>query len=435
MRKIRGILTPHNKNTAGLVPETITVPPEVRLGLSMHGGAPAIPIVAKGDAVRVGQLIAQADGKISSPVHASVSGTVKNIDEYDSVTGEKNEKTGSIVLTSDGEQTLFEGITPPTVTNIEEFLTAVRDSGVVGLGGAGYPTAHKLTLREGTKLDYILVNGAECEPYITSDTRTMIDEAAHVFRGCELLKKYLGPQNIVICIESNKPEAIERLEKLSADTDGVEVRVLPSRYPQGERKVLVYNVTGRIVPEGGRLTDVGCIVINCTTVAVLAKYIETGMPLTHRIVTVDGSAVRTPKNVVAPLGTPIRALFEHCGGLTEDATKIIMGGPMMGMATPSLDTPTVKVTGSVMALNAKDSKGLEATPCIKCARCIHQCPIKLLPSYIELAYELKDVGALNRYKVNMCLECGCCAYVCPARRPLSHVMVLAKNMQWEARQK
>jgi len=401
----------------------------------MHGGAPAKPVVAVGDQVKVGQLIAEADGKVSSPVHASVSGKVKSIDEFDPITGEKGEKSASIVITADGEQTIFEGLSPPVVTNTSEFLAAVRDSGVVGLGGAGYPTAPKLTLREGTNLDYILINGAECEPYITSDTRTMVDDAEYVFEGSMLLKKYLGPKKVIICIEDNKPEAIEKLKALTVDSDGLEVCPLPSRYPQGERKVLVYNVTNRIVPEGGRLTDVGCIVVNCTTVAVFARYIKTGMPLTHRSITVDGSAVKSPKNVIAPIGTPIRALFEFCGGISEDAKKIIMGGPMMGSAVPSLDMPTVKVTGSVMAFTAKDAKAFEPTPCIKCGRCIQNCPINLMPSHIEDAYELKNVDLLNKYKVNMCVECGCCAYVCPARRPLSHVMVLSKNMQWEARQK
>jgi len=398
----------------------------------MHAGTPAKPIVAKGDLVKVGQLIGEAEGRVSSPVHASVSGQVKSVDEFDPVTGEV---ATSVVITTDGEQVVCEDLSPPVVTTTAEFLKAVQDSGVVGLGGAGYPTAPKLTLREGTNLDYILINGAECEPYITSDTRTMVDDTEYVFEGSVLLKKYLSPKKVIICIEDNKPQAIEKLRKLATDVDGLEVHALPSKYPQGERKVLVYNITGRIVPEGGRLTDVGCIVTNCTTVAVFAKYIKTGMPLTHRIVTVDGSAVKTPKNVIAPIGTPISALFEYCGGLAEDAKKIIMGGPMMGAAVPSLDMPTVKVTGSIMAFTAKDSKTFEPTACIKCGRCIHQCPMNLMPSFIEDAFELKNIDMLNKLKVNMCVECGCCAYLCPARRPLAQVMVLSKNMQWEARQK
>ena len=432
MIRIKGIHIPHNKNTAKHIPEPISTPFEVRIPMSMHSGTPAVPVVATGDSVKVGQLIGEAAGRVSSPVHASVSGKIKSIDEFDPITGTK---AVSIVITADAEQIVYENITPPTVNTTAEFLDAVQNSGVVGLGGAGYPTAPKLTLKEGTTLDYILINGAECEPYITSDTRTMVDDADSVFEGSLLMHKYLNSKQIIICIEDNKPEAIAKLQALTNGIDGLSVHVLPSNYPQGERKVLVYNVTGRIVPEGGRLTDVGCIVINCTTVAVFAKYIKTGMPLTNRIVTVDGSAVKSPKNVIAPIGTPIKLLFDHCGGLSSDVDKIIMGGPMMGKAVPSLDIPITKIINAVLALTAKDSEPPVETACIKCGRCIEQCPMDLMPSHIEDAYEQKSISILNHLKVNMCAECGCCAYICPAKRPLAQVMVLSKNMQWEARQK
>jgi electron transport complex protein RnfC len=398
----------------------------------MHSGAAAKPVVAVGDLVKVGQLVGEmATGRVSSPVHSSVSGKVKAIDEFDPVTGRR---AVSVVITTDGEQAVYEGLAPPVVTDTAGFLQAVSDSGVVGLGGAGYPTAPKLTLKEGTNLDYILVNGAECEPYITSDTRTMVDAAEDVFEGSVLMKKYLNPKEIRICIEDNKPEAIKLLRGLCGGVEGINVHVLPSEYPQGERKVLVYNVTNRIVPEGGRLTDVGCIVINCTTVAVFARYIKTGKPLVERVVTVDGSAVRSPKNVVAPIGTPIKHLFEYCG-LGDDVKKVIMGGPMMGAAVPSMEMPVVKVTNAILALTAKDSVPPVETACIRCGRCIEKCPMDLMPSFIEDAFLLKRVDLLNKYKVNMCAECGCCAYLCPAKRPLAQVMVLSKNMQWEAGRK
>lgn len=434
MRKITGVSAPHLKNTALYVPDMIPPPAEVRLLMKMHSGAPAKPIVNVGFPVKIGQLIAEADtsGRVSSPVHASVSGKIKSIDEYDLITGEK---AVSVTIASDGKQAIYGWIAPPVVTNTAEFLDAVQNSGVVGLGGAGYPTAPKLTLKKSAKLDYILINGAECEPYITSDTRTMVDEPEYVWKGAQFLKEYLTPKNILICIEDNKPEAIKKLENLCRGVPGIGVRVLPSRYPQGERKVLVYNVTGRIVPEGARLTDVGCIVVNCTTVAVFAKYIETGMPLVSRCVTVDGSAVKTPKNVIAPIGTPIRELFDFCGGLSDDVKKIIMGGPMMGAAVPSLDMPTVKVTSALLAFSTKDAELREPSACIKCGRCIEKCPMKLMPSFIEDAFELKKIELLKRYKVNMCAECACCAYLCPSKRPLSQVMSLSKNMLWEASKK
>ena len=431
MRKLPGVHAPHNKYTAGQVPQHIPIPATVRIPTSMHSGDCAQLVVKVGDSVKVGQLIGEAAGRVSSPVHASVSGTVKSIDHQDSLTGEINKKTTSVTIASDGEQALYEGLTPPSVESLSDFLKAVGDSGVVGLGGAGYPTMPKLTLKEGTQLDYILINGAECEPYITSDTRTMIDDAEYVAEGAKMLLHYLRPKTVAICIEENKPEAIAKMRELTAGGQGLEVEVLPALYPQGERKVLVYNVTGRIVPEGGRLTDVGCIVINCTTVAVFARYIKTGMPLVSKIVTVDGSAVKKPGNVIAPIGTPIGELFDFCGGLREDVKKIIMGGPMMGTAVPNLDMPVVKVTNAVLAFSGKEAAPPVMTPCIRCGRCISQCPMKLMPSFIETAFETKRVDLLRDYKVNMCAECSCCAYVCPAKRPLSQVMQLAKQMLWE----
>jgi electron transport complex protein RnfC len=431
-KKIRGIPIPHNKNTAGYAPETLPVPAEVRLPMRMHSGAPAIPVVSPGDRVKTGRLIGEADGPVSSPVHASVTGTVKSVESYDAVTGEK---TAAVTITSDpeGSQAIHEGVVPRDVSDTAQFLMAVRDSGVVGLGGAGYPTAAKLTLRDNVKRDYILVNGAECEPYITSDTRTMIDDAGYVWEGALLLKEYLKPDNVIICIEDNKPAAIQKMSGLCAGIPGVGVHVLPSAYPQGERKVLVYNVTGRIVPEGGRLPDIGCVVINCATVAVIAKFIKTGMPLVSRCVTVDGSAVSHPKNIISPIGTPVRNLLDYCGGLKTGAGKIILGGPIMGTAIPNLDIPTVKTTNALLAFAAGDADPQSETACVNCGRCVLHCPMGLMPSYIENAFELKKLERLRKLKVDMCAECGCCAYVCPAKRPLSQVMALSMHMLRGAR--
>jgi len=430
MARINGVHAPHYKNTAASVPEAMPIPAQVKLPMSMHSGTPAKPIVKAGDKVKVGQLIGEVAGKVSSPVHASVSGEVKAVEDYDGLTGEK---AAAIIIASDGEQARYDGMEPVKVTSVAEFLAAVENSGVVGLGGAGYPTAPKLTLKEGANLDYILVNGAECEPYITSDTRTMVDDTENMWDGALMLKEYLKPKEIVIGIEKNKPEAIKKLEALCAGVSGMRVKVLPALYPQGERKVMVYNVTGRIVPEGGRLTDVGCIVINCTTMAVFANYIKTGMPLVSRCVTVDGTAVKSPKNVVAPIGSPIGELFNFAGGLKDDVKKIIMGGPMMGAAVPNLEMPVVKITNAILAFSDKDAKPPVMTACIKCGRCISQCPMNLMPSHIENAFELKRTDWLHKYKVNMCAECGCCAYLCPSKRPLAQVMVLSKKMLWEVR--
>jgi len=426
MGKIRGIAVPHNKTTQSSNVSILPVPAQVHIPMLMHNGAPARPIVCVGDVVKVGQLIGEADGFVSSPVHASVSGTVKSIDEYDKLTGRK---AVSITIASDGKQDLYEELTPANVTNLQEFLAAVRNSGVVGLGGAGYPTAAKLTVKETKKLDYILINAAECEPYANSDNRTMIEGAQYVYEGVELLRRFLQPGKIIICIEDNKPEAIDKMEGIFTGVQDVQIRVLPSRYPTGERKVLVYNVTGRIVPEGARLIDVGCLVINCSTTAAIARFVKLGIPLVQKVVTVDGPAVKTPKNVLAPIGTPIRELFEFCGGFPHgEPAKILAGGPMTGIALPTLDMPVVKITSLLLAFRSTDIPALKETACINCGRCVRNCPIRLMPSSIETAFNLKKPGLLSWYKVNMCIECGCCAYSCPARRPLVQVMQLSKKM-------
>jgi len=250
------------------------------------------------------------------------------------------------------------------------------------------------------------------------------------------MKEYLKPKNLIICIEYNKPEPIRIFKELCKNEKSVSVHVLPGLYPQGERKVLVYNVTGRIVPEGGRLPDVGCIVINCSTVAAFAKYIKTGLPLVSKCVTVDGSAVKNPKNVITPIGTPVRELFEFCGGLKDDVKKVTLGGPMMGTAIPNLDLdiPVVKITNAVIAYSEKDAQPPEPSVCIKCGRCIQRCPMKLMPPNIENAFELKRPDLLKKFKVNMCAECACCAFTCPAKRPLVQVMILSKNMLYEYEQ-
>ncbi|MCL2078820.1 MAG: electron transport complex subunit RsxC [Oscillospiraceae bacterium] len=435
-KKIMGISPPYSKNTANNPAQTLPIPEQIEIPMKMHSGKPAIPIIEIGDTVKVGQLIGKMDGKICSPVHSSVSGTVKAINERDKVTGKR---AISVVIVPDGLQTPYRAQEPVNVKTLSEFLSAVGDSGAVGLGGAGFPTAPKLDIKNPGELDYILINGAECEPYITADTRTMIDDTAHVVGGVELLLKFMKPRKkILICIEDNKPLAIEAMQKGFEGNDKVEIRVLPTKYPQGERKVLVYNTTGRIVPEGARLADVGVLVTNITTITVFDRYIKTGMPLVNKVVTVDGPIVAKPNNVLSPIGTPIRKLFDFCGGFSvPEPGKILMGGPMMGYALPDIDMPVVKVTNSVLAFapeNAPGGKSRRAeTACIKCGRCVGVCPMSLMPSNIEAAYQVKSIEKLERYKVNLCVECGSCAYVCPARRPLVQAIRLSNDLLWQSR--
>ena len=433
MGKIKGVHPPHNKNTEFSKVKILPVPAEVHIPMKLHSGRPAIPVVKAGDEVKIGQLIGEVGGPVSSPVHASVSGTVKSINDRDPVTGQK---AVSITIKADGHQTMYEGLKTPTVTSLQEFYDAVRDSGAVGLGGAGYPAAPKLAIKNLDELDYILINAAECEPYVTADTRTMVADAKNVFGGVKLLLEYMKPrEKIIICIEDNKPEAIRIMQETFAGEEKVEVGVLPTSYPQGERKVLVYNVIGRIVPEGARLADVGVIVTNVTTIAVFSRYIECGLPLVNKVITVDGPSVRNPGNVLAPIGTPLRELFEFCGGfIDEEPKKVLVGGPMMGVAQPGLDVPVVKTTNSVLAFPASSVIPPKETACIKCGRCLSVCPMSLMPPNIESAYLLNRIDALEHYKVNMCVECGSCAYVCPAKRPLVQVMQLSNEKLWLHRQ-
>ena len=425
MLKLHGIHAPHYKHTSESIATRIPTPAEVVIPMPMHIGAPAKPVVKIGDEVKVGQLIAEPGGFVSSPIYASVSGKVKRLEERVASSGQF---VTAIVIASDGAQTPYEGLTPPNITDKDSFLAAVRDSGVVGLGGAGFPTAVKLSLKDPGQLEALIVNAAECEPFITSDTRTMLDSAEDVWEGLNLVRKYLNPPKTILGIENNKPKCIKIFQELAKNEPGVEVKSLPALYPQGGEKVLIYHCTGRVVPEGKLPIDAGAVVMNCTTLAAIARYVKTGMPLVEKCITVAGSAVSSPRNVIAPIGTPLRELFQFCGGFKEKPYKILYGGPMMGISVPSLDEPVLKSTNAVLAFNKKDATPPAETPCIKCGRCVNHCPLRLMPADIEAAYKRGDGEALEELKVNICMECGCCSFVCPAKRPLVQVNKLAKVM-------
>lgn len=391
--------------------------------MSMHIGKPAVPTVKVGERVTVGQLIGASDGFISAPVHSSVSGKVKKLDEL-TVSG--GMKTAAVVIETDGEQEICESVKPPTVTDFDSFIKAVKESGIVGLGGAGFPTFVKLGVKDLSAIEAVVINAAECEPYITSDTRTMLDKADYISKGIDLLQKYLKVKRIIIGIENNKKACIDKMAELANGKSGVEVKVLPSVYPQGGEKVLIYNTMGRMIPKGGLPLDVGAIVINCTTLASIAEYIETGMPLVEKCITVDGSAVREPKNVIAPIGTPIEKLFEFCSGFKAEPKKVLYGGPMMGIAVPSLDAPVLKMTNAVIALDEKEARPPKATACINCGECVNHCPLRLDPRAIAKAYKLDLCDELKKLCADLCMECGCCAYVCPAKRHIVQTNKLAK---------
>lgn len=422
--KLKGVSVPHRKNTASMPATIMPAPESVKIPTVMHIGSAATPVVTEGQQVKIGDLIAAASGPVSSPVYASISGTVTQIHNMIASTGGYMK---SIMIESDGKMEVSDSIKPPVVTDFASFIEAVKASGVVGLGGAGFPTAIKLDVKDRSQIKAIIINGAECEPYITSDTRTMIDDAAWIEKGIKLLEQYLEAKKIIIGIEKNKPECIAKMKEIADKDAAVSVKVLPSVYPQGGEKVLIYQTIGKIVPEGKLPLDVGAIVINCTTLASVAKYIETGMPLVAKCVTVDGGAIKNPQNVIVPIGTRVRDLLAFCG-TKEEPKKVLYGGPMMGIAVPDFRAPVMKNTNAIIALNEKEAAPRKTTPCIRCGNCIDHCPFSLNPIEIAKALKEQDGAALGELKVNLCMECGCCAFACPTAQPLVQNHKLAKTV-------
>lgn len=419
---LHGIHVPHRKNTAGQSAIKIINIKTVTIPTLMHIGTPASPTVKIGDFVKVGSLIAEAVGAVSSPIHASVSGKVIRISDLLISTGNT---VPAITIESDGEMTPCESLQAPTVNSREDLIDAIRNSGVVGLGGAGFPTHVKFNV-DPSLIEELIINGAECEPYITSDSLTMTERADDMEYALNAFKKHLGIKRIIIGIESNKKDAIASMRALADRIDGVEVKVLPRVYPQGGEKVLVYHTTKKQIPTGKLPIDVGCIVCNCTTVAAIGSYLQTGMPLVEKCVTVDGGAVKNPQNVIVPIGTSLEDVFNFCGGLTCAPEKVLYGGPMMGITVPNLSAPIIKNTNAILALTSKEAKLPKTTACIRCGACTNSCPFGLAPAAISNAYTKKDAELLEKLSVNTCMECGCCSFNCPANRPLVQTNKLAK---------
>lgn len=434
MSFLTGIHVPHRKNTAGKDAKRFS-PAQITVPMAMHIGAPAKPVVKVGDLVKVGTLIGEANGKVSSPVYSGVSGKVAKIVDLLISTGAT---APAIVIESDGQMTLDESVVPPVVDSRESLLAAVRDSGVVGLGGAGFPTHVKLDV-DPSRIEALVINSAECEPYITSDTYTMLNRTEDMAFAIKALKEHLGIGKVIIGVESHNKAAVAAMMQFMHDHHGdgltIEVKVLPSVYPQGGEKVLVYHTTGKAIPAGKLPIDVGCIVCNCTTIAAIGTYLRTGMPLVEKCVTVDGGAVNEAQNVIVPVGTKISDLFEFCGGLREEPAEVLYGGPMMGVSVPDMELPVMKNTNAVLALTEKESRLPKTTACIRCGSCTNTCPFGLAPASIAAAFKKKDAEKLEALSVNSCMECGCCSFVCPANRPLVQTNKLAKAFLREEKAK
>ncbi len=428
---LSGVRVPHFKNTAKEPAEIMPSPALVTIPMQQHIGAPSTPIVKVGDNVKVGQMIAEAGGYVGAPIHSSVSGVVKSIEQVQLTSGAF---CSAIVIASDGEMTPCD-TKPKKIDGYDDFIYAVKESGAVGFGGAGFPTAVKLDVKDTTRIDTVIINGAECEPYITSDTYTMMHETNYVVEGIKLLNKHLNANNIIIGIEKNKPQCIATLNSATLDLPYVHVKELSALYPQGGEKVLIYNTVKRIVPEGKLPIDVGVVVLNCTTLAAIAKYILTGMPVVNKCITVDGSAVAEPKNVIVPIGASISDVIDFCGGFKAEPRKVLYGGPMMGIAVNDLSMPILKNNNAIIALDEQDAKEPKTTPCIRCGKCISQCPLQLNPVLISKAYRNHDIAALEELKVNLCMECGCCSFTCPTKQPLVQRNKLSKAMLRNAKAK
>lgn len=432
-----GVHPDYNKELArGKAIEAMPCPAELVISMSQHLGAPAKCVVKAGDYVVKGQLLGERNGFISVPVYASASGLVKAVEPR---LGPAGGKAPAVIL--DTTAPVPEGLTPnlkPETSNLkpldwrttscEELLARVNDAGVCGMGGAGFPTSVKLNPPPGKRCEYLVVNGAECEPYLCADFRLMLERADRVRLGVEILRKILGGCAVRLAVEANKPEAIAALEKAFADVEGdVEIVVLPVLYPQGSEKHQIYATVGRVVPEPPALPiDVGCVVENVGTVAAVADAVERGQILLSRVTTVSGDAVREPKNVEAPLGTKYADLVAFCGGETEPPAKVISGGTMMGFAVPSLEIATTKTTSGLLLLSRQRVFQYVSQPCINCGRCVRACPMNLNPALIGQAVEADDLACAARAHVAVCIECGACTFVCPAYRPLTQLCRRAK---------
>ncbi|MGI6002421.1 MAG: electron transport complex subunit RsxC [Lachnospiraceae bacterium] len=425
--KYPGAAVPHRKHTSDTPTEVMPVPATVEIVMSMHIGAPCTPTVKVKDHVDVGTVIGTNTGFLSTIIHSSVSGTVKKID---TVLMPNGSKAKAVVIETDGQQTLDPNIKPPVINSREDFIEAVKQSGLVGLGGAGFPTHIKLNPAPDVleKVDTLIINAAECEPYITADEHEILENYENVIYGITKVKECLDAKQVIIGIEDNKPKAIALMKEKIKDYDYIRVEELPARYPQGAEKVLIDTCTGREVPPGKLPADVGVVVMNVASIGFLGGYLKTGIPLTTKRVTVDGNCVTNPKNVRVLIGTKIKDIMDFCGGYKKQPTKLISGGPMMGMALMTDDFPVLKQNNAFLAFDEEEAKIYEPTSCIRCGRCVNACPMRLMPTKMEDAVNYKDVDALKKLNVMTCMECGCCAYVCPANRKLVQAFRIGKTL-------
>ncbi|MBE5852453.1 MAG: electron transport complex subunit RsxC [Lachnospiraceae bacterium] len=389
--------------------------------LSQHIGAPATPIVKKGDYVLQGQKIAEATGFVSAPIYATVSGTVKAVEPRRVVT---SNEVMSIVIENDGlyKEVDYPERKPYEEMTSEEIVNIVKEAGVVGMGGAGFPTFIKLSPKEPEKIDYVIANCAECEPYLTSDYRRMIEEPHKLIEGLKIMLHLFPNAKGILAVEENKPDAIALLKKLTSDEKDIIVKPLKTKYPQGAERGIIYATTGRAINSSMLPADAGCIVDNVDTIVAIYHAVVHGKPLMYRIVTVTGDAIADPRNFIIRIGTNYNELIEEAGGFKKEPVKVISGGPMMGFAMFDLNVPTTKIASALLCLTKDDVADMQPTACINCGRCAEVCPSRLIPSYLSDAAIHNDSEKFLKLEGLECVECGCCSYACPGKRQLAQTI-------------
>ncbi|OQY06045.1 MAG: electron transport complex subunit RsxC [Desulfobacteraceae bacterium 4572_123] len=438
-----GVHPPENKMfSTEMAIEVVPQPSKVLLPLSQHVGAPCQSIVKPKQSVAFGEMVAKGGGFVSAALHAPIAGKIqRNV----VTTLPQGRRVEAIAIKSDGEQLegdelleeIFGGKWPTKGLekyDPQQISNAIHDAGIVGLGGAAFPTHVKLMSNDKADIDTFLINGCECEPFLTCDYRMMIEAAGPIITGALLGARAVGAKNIAICIEDNKPRAINVLQK-AADGTGIKIAVLKTKYPQGSEKQLIMAVTKRAVPLGGLPMNVGVAVSNVGTIAAVARAVLRGKPLTHRAVSITGGGILNPKNLLVAVGTPIRELFDYCGGFRENAARVISGGPMMGFAFTNFDAPVTKGTSGITVLTREDVAKSEETSCVRCGRCVDGCPMNLVPTKIALASRNKDIDLAQQYNIMACFECGSCAYNCPAGIPLVQLIRTGKGLIMASKKK
>lgn len=428
-----GIHPPEEKQiTENLTFEIMPDPKTAVLPLSQHIGKPSKPVVEKGTEVITGDLIADADGFISAPVLSPVTGKVLKIANNSTLSGFPKECV-FISSSENGEVKRFLPLNPGTVTS-EEIRTRIKEAGIVGQGGAAFPTFVKLSPPAGKKIEYLILNGCECEPYLTRDYRFMIERSSDIIEGLKLSMKAAGAGAGIIGIEDNKPEAIRVMTEAVKNEKDIRVEVVKTKYPQGAEKMLIKAVTGREVPPGQLPLEVGVVIQNIGTAIEIYEAVAEGNPPVFASLTVSGKGIKTPKNLMVKIGTPLIDVIEYCGGLTEDAVKVVIGGPMMGVGQYDFSAPVMKATSGILALTAGEVKLHPETACLRCGRCVEVCPLNLLPTRLARLSQLEKLEDAEAFGINTCMECGSCVYECPANIPLVQWIRIGKKGLFKLKQ-